>query len=285
VKACFGSLSCFLFGWFLGLIIIERFHTNFKIQYRESYESGSPDANFFSSAESWGELLQKSNSYYCLPFWESRCFERLVRLYHEKDRKVMFVKQSSSMDDTNSTAFIVDYGRKAIECYLKVLCQPTKQDDYWMAMQKSYNDVYYLLQFHNLGLWIRSHECTPGSMIDIEFPDRLQQLWNQSLESEKSSVDSTTGEILKRSFLWAERRVGKAIYFQLSRNILSVSAKEQLVKFDLKDDAAWNILKSSRAACGPKTVVLEYFVSKTSDVQFVYVMTKVFSTSTILSIL
>ncbi|CAK9259993.1 unnamed protein product [Sphagnum jensenii] len=104
--------------------------------------------------------------------------------------------------------------------------------------------------------------------------NRLQQLWNQSLMFEESSAAATSGEILKQSFLCAERRVGKAIYFQLAPNMLSVPAMEQLAEFDLKDDVAWNILKTSRAACGPGTVVLEYFVSKTSDVQFVYVMTK-----------
>jgi len=274
---CFEGLGQFLCGWFLGLTIIERFHMHCKIQYRKSYQSGSPDENFFSSAKSWAELLRLSKSYYCLPLWESRCFVRLVRLYHEKDREVMFVKQSPVMDDAKSTAFIVEYGRKAIECYLKALCQPTKHDDYWMTVQKLHNDVYYMLQFHNFALWIRSHECTPDSMIDIQFPDRLQQLWNQSLMFEESSAAATSGEILKQSFLWAERRVGKAIYFQLAPNMLSVPAMEQLAEFDLKDDAAWNILKTSRAACGPGTVVLEYFVSKTSDVQFVYVMTKVYS--------
>jgi hypothetical protein len=52
---------------------------------------------------------------------------------------------------------------------------------------------------------------------------------------------------------------------------------EQLGDFDLKDDVAWNTLKSSRAACGPGTFVLEYFVSEGNDLQFVYVMTKVCS--------
>jgi len=82
-------------------------------------------------------------------------------------------------------------------------------------------------------------------------------------------------EILKQALVWAERRVGEAIYFQLAPNMLSTSAMDQLVEFDLKDDAAWNTLKSSRAVCGPGTFVLEYFVSKTNDLQFVYVMTKV----------
>jgi hypothetical protein len=277
VKVCFETLCQFVSGWFLGLLIIERFHTHCKIQYRKSYQSGSPDAIFFSTAKSWAELLQKLKSYYCLPLWESRCFMRLVRLYHEKDREVMFVKQPPVMDDEKSLSAIVEYGRKVIECYMKALCQPTVHVDYWMTMQKLHNDVYYMLQFHNFALWICSHECTPGSTIDIEFPDRLQQLWNQSLAFEKSSADSTLGEILKQSFLWAERRVGKAIYFQLAPSMLSISAMEQLVEFDLKDDAAWNILKTSRKACGPGTVVLEYFVSKTNDLQFVYVLTKVYS--------
>jgi hypothetical protein len=240
-----------------------------------SYESGSPDAKLFSSAESWAEVLRKSKNYHCLSLWQCHCFVRLVRLYHEKDREVMFVKQSPVMGDVNSAAGIVEYGRKAIECYLKVLCQPTKHDDYYIAMQKLLNDVYYMLQFHNFALWIRSHKCTLDSTFNIKFQDRLQQLWNQSLMSEMLRANSTSQEIWKQSLLWAERRVGKAIYFQLAPNMLSTSTMDQLVEFDLKDNAAWNTLKSSRAACGPGTVVLEYFVSKTNDLQFVYVMTKV----------
>ncbi|CAK9209342.1 unnamed protein product, partial [Sphagnum troendelagicum] len=241
---------------------------------RQSYEAGSPDESLFSSAKSWAEILQESKNYSSLSQWEPRNFVRLDQLHHEKDREVMFVKQSPNMGNVNTTTPIVDYGRKAIECYVKALCQPTKHDDYWIAMQELYKDVYYMLQFHNFALWIRSHECTLGSTIDIEFPDRLQQLWNQSLMTEGSSADSMSQEILKQALVWAERRVGKAIYFQLAPNMLSTSAMDQLVEFDLKDDAAWNTLKSSRAACGPGTFVLEYFVSKTNDLQFVYVMTK-----------
>jgi hypothetical protein len=259
-----------LYGRFFVPAFVDQIHTDFKIKYRQSYETGSPDESLFSSAKSWAEILQESKNY-SFSQWKPRNFVRLVRLYHEKDREVMFFNQSPNMDDVNMTAPIVEYGRKAIECYVKALCQPTKHDDYWIAMQELYKDVYYMLQFHNFALWIRSHECTLGTTIDIEFPDRLQQLWNQSLMSEGVSADSSISqEILKQSLVWTERRVGKAIYFQLAPNILSTSAMDQFVEFDLKDDAAWDTLKSSRAACGPGTVV-----SKTNDLQFVYVMTKV----------
>ncbi|CAK9867312.1 unnamed protein product, partial [Sphagnum jensenii] len=276
-KACFGtSWGQSLWGRVEVPHFLEKLHTDFKIKYRQSYERGSPDESLFSSAESWAEILRESKNYsLSLSQWEPRNFVRLVQLYHEKDREVMFLKQSPIMGDVNTTAPVVEYGRKAIECYVKALCQHTEHDDYWIAVQELYKDVYYMLQFHNFALWIRSHECTLGSTINIQFPDRLQQLWNQSLMSEGASADSSRWqEILRQSLVWAEGRVGKTIYFQLAPNMLSTSAMEQLRDFDLNQDEAWKTLKSSRNACGPRTVVLEYFVSKSNDLQFVYVMTK-----------
>jgi len=92
---------------------------------------------------------------------------------------------------------------------------------------------------------------------------------------EGASADSSKSqEIWKQSFLWAERRRAKIMHFQIAPELLSLSALQQLGEFDLKDDVAWNTLKSSRAACGPRTVVLEYFFSEGNDIQFVYVMTK-----------
>jgi len=263
-----------LCGQFFVLTFLDQYHTDFKIKYRQSYEGCSPDESFFSSAQSWAEILQQLKNYSSLSQWQLCNIVRHLRLYYEKDREVMFVKQTPNTGDVNK---IVEYGREAIECYVEALSQPTKHDDYWIIVQQLYIDVYYMLQFHYFALWIRSHECTLGSTSDIEFSDRLQQLWNQCRRIEESSADSTSGEILKQSFLWVERAVGKAIYFQLAPDMLSVSATEQLAQFDLKDEPAWNILTTSRAACGSGTVVLEYFVSKTSDVQFVYVMTKVYS--------
>jgi len=206
---------------------------------------------------------------------------KLVELYHEKDRQVMFLKQSSDiwlLVNVNETAPILQYGKKVIEGFVKALIQCTKHGDYWIVVQDLYKDLYYMLQFHNFALWIASRGCTLDSTCDITFPDRLEQLWNQSLMPEGASAESSVSqEIWKQSLVWPERRCAKIIHFQLALNILSTSALEQLGEFDLKDDVAWNTLKSSRAACRPGTFVLEYFFSEGDDLQFVYVMTKVCS--------
>ncbi len=141
-----------------------------------------------------------------------------------------------------------------------------------------------MLQFHYFAKWIATHGCSLVSTCDIKFTDRLQQLWNQSLMSAPTSAESSVlQEIWKQSLVWAERRAGKSTYFQLAPNMFSTSAIQQLCEFDRSDDVAWNTLKSSRAACGPGTVVLEYFVSEGNDLQFVYVMTKVCSQQSLIT--
>jgi hypothetical protein len=258
-------------------------HAHFKTKYRQSYESGSPDESHFSNAKSWAMKFLESNRYSVYPqtHWQAQPFMKLVELYHEKDRQVMFLKQSSNIRplvNVNETAPILQYGKKVIECLVKALIQHTKQNDYWIFVQDLYKGLYYMLQFHNFALWIASRGCTLDSTCDIMFRGRLEQLWNQSLMPEGASVESSVSqEIWKQSLLWAERQRAKSTHFQLAPKMLSTSALEQLGEFDLKDDLAWNTLKSSRAACGPGTVVLEYFFSEGNDLQFVYVMTKVCS--------
>jgi hypothetical protein len=121
-------------------------------------------------------------SLFSLSHLQTRTFVDLVRLYHE-------------------TAPILEYGKKAIECYVKALSQPTKHDDYWIVVQEWYKDLYYMLQFHNFALWIASHGCTFDRTCDIEFPGRLQQLWNQSLMLERASAGSSVSQEIWSS-LW-----------------------------------------------------------------------------------
>jgi len=255
-------------------IFRDKLLTDLKIKYRRSYERGSPVERYFISA---GEMI-KSNYYHVWPHsqWRSLNLMKAVRLHHEKDRQVMFLRQSPDMANEREKGHILDNAREAVQCYVRTLVQHTKSDEYWIFLQGVFKDLYYMLQFHNFSLWIETHECTLDEF--LEFPDRLQQLWNRSLLSERVSMQSEDWqEIWKQSLLWAERRVGKTVYFQLAPNMLSSSATKQLRKFDINDEKAWTILKTSRAACGPGTVVLEYSVSKANDLQFVYVMTKVCS--------
>ncbi|CAK9855500.1 unnamed protein product [Sphagnum jensenii] len=262
---------------FAALEFLQEIHTDFRTKYRQSYESGLPDESHFSTAESCAMKLLEPNFYSPGSHSHSQTgtFVDLVRLYHEKDRQIMFSKQSSNAVNVNVTDFIVQYGKKAIECYRNELIQHAEDDDYWISVQYMYKDVYYMLQFHYFALWIASHRCTLDSTCDIPFPHRFQQLWNQSLMREGASSESSVSqEFWKLSLVWAERRLAKTIYFQLDPNMLSTSAMEQLGEFDTNDDAAWNTLKSSRAACGLETFVLEYSVSEGNDLQFIYVMTK-----------
>jgi hypothetical protein len=263
------------------LVFLGECYTLFKTMYRESYESGLPDESHFLNAESLCAMMLLEPSFYSsfsISHSQSCTFVDLVRLYHEKDRQVLFLNQSSNMVDVDETAPILQYGKKAIECYVKALIQHTKHDDYWIEVQELYKDVYYMLQFRNFAVWIGNHGCTLDSTSDIPFQGRLQQLWNQSLRLEGVNAESAVlQKIWKQSLVWAERRLAKTIYFQLPPKMLSPSAIEQLGVFDLDDDEAWKTLKSSRASCGPSTVVLEYCVSEGNDLQCVYVMTKVCS--------
>jgi hypothetical protein len=280
-EKCFGtSRGQSIWFHFSALGFLDKICTVSKTKYRQSYESGLPDESYFSTAQSCTLKLLEPNFYssFSLSHLQTRTFVDLVRLYHEKDRQVMFLKQSSTIVDVNEAAPILQYGKKAIECYVKALIQHTKDNDYWIAVQELCKDLYYMLQFHNFALWIANLGCTLDSTCDIPFQGRLQQLWNQSLMLEGASAESSMSqEIWKQSLVWPERRLAKTIYFQLDPNMLSTSTRDQLVEFDLKDDAAWNTLKSSRAACGPGTFVLEYCVSEGNVLQFVYVMRKVCS--------
>jgi len=253
-------------------------HTQFRAEYRQSYESGTPEERYFLNAELCAtETLNNSET--LGPNDRSRIVSlmNLVRLHHEKDREVMFLRESSKVD-VEEKALILQYAKNATQRYVEDLLRRTKQDDYWVVAQGFCSDLSYLLQFHYFAKWIGSCACTPPSTCDVQFTARLQQLWNQSLLSEPRSVASSMAqELWKQSLVWAERRVGKATYFQLAPNMLTTSAVKQITQFDLSDDVAWNTLKSSRAACGPGTVVLEYFLSEKNDLQFVYVLTKVCS--------
>ncbi|CAM6066784.1 unnamed protein product [Sphagnum tenellum] len=190
----------------------------------------------------------------------------------------MFLKQSSNIGlpvDVNETApAILHSGKQAAECLAKLLLQYRQHRELWIAVHEMYKELYYLLQFHYFASWIARHGCTLESTDHIKFPDRLQKLWSQSLMAERAGAESL---VLKgfwiQSLVWAERGRTQAIHFQLAPDKLSTSDIQQLREFDLVDDVAWNTIKSSRAACGPGTFVLEYYFSE-KDLHFVYVMTK-----------
>jgi hypothetical protein len=78
-------------------------------------------------------------------------------------------------------------------------------------------------------------------------------------------TDTQVSALLERSIgaalLWAERERTQALLFQLGSNKLSTLATKQLFEFDCNDEIAWKALKSSQAACGARTVILEYSCS------------------------
>jgi hypothetical protein len=190
-KRCFGtSPAQSLWGEVVVHTFIDKLLTDFKIKYRRSYESGSPDESHFSFTKSWADKLLDLDyhSLYPLSQWQPCNFLKLVQLHHEKDRRVMFFKQSPNIVNERESAPILEYRRKAIKCYLKAFIQHTDHDNYWIVLQV-YKDLYYMLQFHNFALWIGSHGCTLSDY-GIKFPDRLIKLWNQSLLTEGASMDS-----------------------------------------------------------------------------------------------
>jgi hypothetical protein len=256
----------------------------FRDKYRQSYESGSLNESHFLNAKLWTTKCQENTHdfRFAIGNCDSLNSMDLVKLYHEKDRQVMFLKQSSNIGlpvDVNETpSAILHNGKQAAERLAKLLLQYTQHREDLIAVHEIYKEVYYLLQFHNFASWIAHHGCTLESSDDITFPNRLQKLWSQSLMAERAGAESLVLKgFWKQSLVWAERGRTKAIHFQLAPNKLSTSDIQQLCEFDLMDDVAWNTIKSSRAACGPGTFVLEYYFSEDKDLQFVYVMTKVYS--------
>jgi len=255
----------------------------FQDKYRESYESGSLNESHFLNAKLWTTKYHENTHdfRFAIGNCDSLNILDLVKLYHEKDRQVMYLKQSSNIGlpvDVNETApAILHSGKQAAECLAKLLLQYRQHRELWIAVHEMYKELYYLLQFHYFASWIARHGCTLESTDGIEFPDRLQILWSQSLMAEGAGAESL---VLKgfwiQSLVWAERGCTQAIHFQLAPDKLSTSDVQQLQEFDLVDDVAWNTIKSSRAACGPGTFVLEYYFSE-KDLHFVYVMTKVYS--------
>jgi hypothetical protein len=263
-------------------ILAERF----RKEYRKSYKSGSLNESHFLNAKLWTTRYQENTHDFRFAIYNCDSLNMMdwVKLYHEKDRQVMYLKQSSNIGlpvDVNETApTILHFGKQAAECLAKLLLQYTQHREDWIAVHEMYKELYYLLQFHNFASWIAHHGCTLESTDDPpKFPNRLQKLWSQSLMAEGAGAESLVLKgFWKQSLVWAERGRTKAIHFQLAPNELSTSDIQQLCEFDLMDDVAWNTIKSSRAACGPGTFVLEYYFSgKIKDLQFVYVMTKVYS--------
>ncbi|CAK9874389.1 unnamed protein product [Sphagnum jensenii] len=273
----------------------------FTDMYRQSYENSSPDESHFLNAKvCLSSPLAKSHwtgSDLILDHY-TNC--GMVRLYHERDRKVMFLKQSQSSNSGPINADeIVDYGKKALKAYTELLNGCTQHTDDWINLQeKTNNEVCYALQFHIFASWIAHWGCTlENSTDELKFEDRVWQLWRQSVEKaerahpefwrlqkirNKSLVWAERAhpecwrlqKIWNQSLVWAERARAKAMLFQLGPKKLNSSAIEHLHEFDMDDDLAWEILKSTRAACGPRTVVVEYFYSKGQDIMFFYVMTK-----------
>lgn len=133
----------------------------------------------------------------------------LVRLYHEMDRQVMFLKQLSNIGflvNVNEIATILHYA----ECFAKSLMQYSQHCEYCIAVQEYMKDVYYMLQFHNFASWIANHGCALESTGDVMFQNRLQKLWNQSLTAEGAGAESLALQgIWKQSLLWAERGCAK----------------------------------------------------------------------------
>jgi hypothetical protein len=256
----------------------------FRKIYRNSYESGLPNESHFLKAKSWIKKYQEitHDQRFAIANCDSLDIMELLKLYHEKDRQVMYLKQSSNIGlpvDVNETApAILHFGKQAAEHRAKLLLQYKQRREDWVNVHEMFKDVYYMLQFHNFASWIARHGCTLESTDSSDFPNRLQKLWSQSLMAEGAGAESLVLKgYWKQSLVWAERGRTQAIHFQLAPDNLSTSDIQQLCEFDLMDDVAWNTIKSSRAVCGPGTFVLEYYFSEGKALQFVYVMTKVYS--------
>jgi hypothetical protein len=176
VESCFEK--CFKLGSGVSAVneSYKKLAELFQDKYRQSYESGSLNESHFLNAKLWTTKYQENTHdfRFAIGHCESLNMMDLVKLYHEKDRQVMFLKQSSNIGlpvYVNETApAILHYGKQAAERHAKLLLQYKQHCEDWIAVHEMYKEVYYLLQFHNFASWIAHHGCTLESTDYITFP-------------------------------------------------------------------------------------------------------------------
>jgi hypothetical protein len=159
---------------------------------------------------------------------------------------------TSTIQSSNANAYLTTrkevlfHGQRAANLSAEFLYGMKDHTESWIIMLEKQKHVYRLLQEHHILTYhVILHSLNGKAPINF--------------------TDTQMSALLERSIgaalLWAERERTRALLFQLGSNKLSTLATKQLFEFDCNDEIAWKALKSSQAACGARTVILEYSCS------------------------
>jgi hypothetical protein len=151
------------------------------------------------------------------------------------------IQSSNAYLTTTKELFV--HGQIAANLFAELLYGMKDHTESWISMLEKQKHVYRLLQEHHI---LKYHAILHS--LNGKVP------MNFTVTQTSALLERSIGAAL----LWAERERTRALLFQLGSNKLSTLATKQLFEFDCNDEIAWNALKSSQAACGARTVILEY---------------------------
>lgn len=238
--------------------------------YCQSCKEGSPKECYFQNAMQWTNRLEFQTI--VIEETVSNLFANYtrMRLYHLKN---LCLREStwgnSYVLNLVEESPILECGRAFSKGLRTCLYDWTYHTDHWIIQLEDLKFVYYALQCYCAGR---------SASLRLKFkefdPDKTGGNLVQSIILlEKGALASI------EALVWAERACTNVLLLQLGRDKLPRFMKE-LDEFAENDEAAWELLVSSRAACGPATTILEYYYSTSDQFYFtliIYAMTTVCS--------
>jgi hypothetical protein len=227
--------------------------------YCQSCEEGSPKECYFQNAMQWTNRLEFQTI--IIEETVSNLFAnyKRMRLYHVKN----LCLRESTWDNSYvlnlvEESPILECGRAFSKGLRTCLYDWTYHTDHWIIQLEDLKFVYYALQCY----------CA-GKSASLQ------------LKLKEFDPDKTGGNLVQFIILLENAALAsiEALVLQLGRGKLPHFMKE-LDEFAENDKAAWELLVSSRAACGPATTILEYYYSTSDHFYFtliIYAMTTVCS--------
>ncbi|CAM6059367.1 unnamed protein product [Sphagnum tenellum] len=223
--------------------------------YRRSCKEGSPKECYFQIAMQWTDRCEL----------EAESIEEMVGniLANKMRMKLYHVRNLCLRERTWGDAYVrnlvedsrmLECGRAVSKGLRICLYDWTYHTDQWITQLEDLKFVYYALQCYCAGksasLRLQLKEFNPDKTGGNLVQSRI-------LVQEAALASN-------QALVWAERACTNALLLQLGRGKLPHIMKE-LDEFAENDEAAFELLLSSRAACGPATTVLEYYYSTSDD--------------------
>ncbi|CAK9879775.1 unnamed protein product [Sphagnum jensenii] len=257
-----GFLDGRAYDWCLRKVI--DLHTE---MYCRSCKEGSPKECYFQNAMQWTDRYEL----------EAEGIEEMVgNIFANKERmKLYHVRNLCLRERTWGDAYVLNLveDSRMLECGRAVskglrtcLYDWTYHTDQWITQLEDLKFVYYALQCYCAG-----KSASLRLQLKQFNPDKTGgNLVQSRILVQEAALASN------EALVWAERACTNALLLQLGRGKLPHIMKE-LDEFAENDEAAFELLLSSRAACGPATTVLEYYYSTSDGFYFtliIYAMTR-----------